>query len=245
MIRVTIIDDDAYIRDTVTAMLKDFHGVQISGAYEHPLEAIGMLKQSPPDLLLLDIRMPGMNGFELLDQLDTTAFEVIFITSYDQYAIQAIKYSALDYLLKPIQPDDLRLAIERFKKSNEKVLSKARIAALKHNFLQTDQKEFYLVIPTRQGDHHFRPDEIVRCEADSNYTLIFLKGNRKFMASKTLSDIESMLEEGTFLRVHKSHLVNKQYVDHSNHDDTLLLEGGGLVPVSRRRLPEVKAWLQA
>ncbi|MBL7941513.1 MAG: response regulator transcription factor [Flavobacteriales bacterium] len=245
MIRVTIIDDDAYIRDTLSSMLREFHGVEVSGAYEHPLEAISMLRQSPPDLLLLDIRMPGMNGFELLDQLDTSAFEVIFITSFDQYAIQAIKYSALDYLLKPIQPDDLRMAIERFRKSGEKVLSRARIAALKHNILQTDQKEFYLVIPTRQGDHHFRPDEIVRCEADSNYTLIYLKGNRKFMASKTLSDIESMLEESTFLRVHKSHLVNKQYVERINHEDMLVLEGGGLVPVSRRRLPEVKGWFQS
>lgn len=244
-IKAVIIDDDPYIRNTLRGMLDlPETGVELLDDFEHPLEAIEFLKRAKPDLLFLDIQMPLMNGFELLDNLQTDELEVIFITSYNQYAVQAIRYSALDYLLKPINPTDLYAALDRYRIKTEKILTRERLNNLRHNLGQESEKKFQLVIPTKQGEFHFRIDEIVRCEADSNYTEIHLKSGKKFLASKTLGDVESMLEGEQFVRVHKSHLVNLDFVSKLTLNDDLEMLDGATVGVSRRRLPEVKLKLR-
>ncbi len=139
----------------------------------------------------------------------------------------------------------MKSAIERFKQKSEKILTQARLANLKHNFSQQDENNFQLVIPTKQGEHHFKAGEIIRCEADSNYTMIFLSSGKKFLASKTLRDIEEMLGEGKFLRVHKSHLVNKQHIENISPKDEVVLSDGAHVAISRRRLTEVKDALRS
>jgi len=241
-IRSVIVDDDPYIREGLRDMIKEMnHQIEIIADFEHPLEAIEFIRQSKPELIFLDVQMPMMNGFELLDHLETENFEVIFITSFNQYAIQAIRYSALDYLLKPIQEADLGDAVDRFIKKSGKVLTQLKLKNLKHNLDQVDESLFQLVIPTKQGEFTFLANEILRCEADSNYTQIFLTEGRKFMASKTLGDIEEMLLGERFVRIHKSHLINMKFAIDLTQNDEVVLEDGSKISISRRRLSEVKS----
>jgi two-component system LytT family response regulator len=244
MIRAIIIDDDAFIRKELAEMLAVFkEKVELIGSFENPIESIDPIKRLKPDLIFLDIQMPLMNGFELLDVLDTSSFEVTFITSYDKYAIQAIRYSALDYLLKPISFEDLKRSIALFDERNEKVLTKARLSILKHNLNTSNTSSFELIIPTKQGEYQFPVNDIIRCEADSNYTMIYLRGGKKFLASKTLSNIENLIESEQFLRVHKSHLVNKECIRNINASNEIEMNDNSMISISRRRLTEVKSLL--
>ncbi|MFM9986961.1 MAG: LytR/AlgR family response regulator transcription factor [Flavobacteriales bacterium] len=244
-IRTFIIDDDPFIREELHQELKSQFSdtLEVNGVFDNAVEALGALKNHPPQLVFLDIQMPLMNGFELLDKLGDVPFEVIFITSYNQYAIQAIRYSALDYLLKPIDKNELRKSIERFQSITDKALMQSRLQNLRHNLEAKNEKDFQLIIPTKQGEHQFAASDIIRCEADSNYTVLYLKNKKKFVISRTLSDVCAMLNPETFIRVHKTHLVHLPYIDFLNAEGELVFRDGTHIPVSRRRLAEVKAIL--
>jgi two-component system LytT family response regulator len=244
-IRTCLIDDDPFILSELCSFLETQYAqtIEIVGVFKDALEAKEKLKSISPELVFLDIHMPNLNGFEILDQLEDVTFEVIFITSYSEYAIQAIRYSALDYLLKPINTNELNKSIERFLSIPQNALMQARLENLRYNLKVKDEKALQLVIPTKQGEHHFLVNDIIRCEADSNYTMIYLKSNKKFLASRTLSDIEEMLSESLFQRVHKTHLVQMSYVDRLSSDNLLIMTDKTQIPVSRRRLAEVKAIL--
>jgi two-component system, LytTR family, response regulator len=241
-IKAFVIDDDVFICKELSASLAKLFGNEIIvlNEFHSAEEALPYFQNEYPDLLFLDIQMPGMNGFQLLDQLDTRRLNVIFITAFDRYAIQAIRYSALDYLLKPIVPDELKMALERYKLRTGFTLSKTKLETLKHNIAQKDEKNLQLIIPTKQGEYQFLANDIIRCDADSNYTQIFLKNKKKFLASKTLSDIEEMLSDAYFIRVHKSHLVNLDHISSLTSNDELILSDGSTVGISRRRLQEVR-----
>jgi two-component system, LytTR family, response regulator len=241
-IRTFIIDDDPFIRHELKNELQSRHGqdIDIIGVYDNPEEALFALKKEQPELIFLDIQMPQMTGFDLLDSLGEISFEVIFITSFNQYAIEAIKHSALDYLLKPIDVQELSKAIDRFKQKSERTVSNMRLANLKHNMNALDENKLQLVIPTKQGEHQFLAQDIIRCEADSNYTVIYLTSRKKFVASKTLGDIEEMLSREKFIRIHKSHLVNTAHIKQLSSQDELLMSDDTRIPISRRRLQEVK-----
>lgn len=244
-IETCIIDDDPFIRQELQDELNQHYKdeIKIIGVYGQAEDALEALSAHPPQLVFLDIQMPGMNGFELLDRLGDVSFEVIFITSFNQYAIQAIRYSALDYLLKPIDRTELGKAIERFKSIADKALLQSRLQNLRHNLKASHEKDFQLIIPTKQGEYQFAAGDIIRCEADSNYTVLYLTKSKKFVASKTLGDIEAMLNPESFLRVHKTHLVHLAHVDRLNTEGELILKDGSHIPVSRRRLTEVKVML--
>ncbi|MFN0032885.1 MAG: LytR/AlgR family response regulator transcription factor [Flavobacteriales bacterium] len=242
-IKSVIVDDDAFARGELKELLANQFSaeVELMSEFENPQHAIHYIQSHQPQLIFLDIQMPHMTGFEMLEQLDTTNFEVIFCTSFDKYAIQAIKHSALDYLLKPIDETELRKAIERFKEKTEKTLTNMRLANLKHNMNAQDENHFQLIIPTKQGEHQFPAQDIVRCEADSNYTAIHLVSKKKFLASKTLGDIEEMLSREKFLRIHKSHLVNTAHITQLTSQDEVVMSDSMRIPISRRRLAEVKS----
>jgi two-component system LytT family response regulator len=244
-IRAVFVDDDPYVSDELRQMLLNEKGIELLADFRHPLEAISFIRNAKPDLLFLDIQMPVMNGFEMLDQLSHDwDFEVVFITSFNQYAIKAIKYSALDYLLKPIGEKELKAAISRFREKAERIKTKVRLSNLKHNLSADSEQEFKLVLLTKQGDHHFRASEIIRCEADSNYTQIHLSTGKKFLASKTLSGVEEMLTGESFIRIHKSHLINLSHVNRITTEDVVFMSDSAQLPVSRRRLSEVREALR-
>jgi len=244
-IRSVIVDDDDFVRTELEKVLsKEFNAdIEVIASFASPSVAIDYIKKNQPELLFLDIQMPEMSGFELVDVLPGKNFEVIFITSYNEYAIKAIKYSALDYLLKPIKTQELKEAIVRYKDKTDTIKLQTRLSTLKENLLAKDESELQLVVSSKQGEHRFAIADIVRCEADSNYTHIYLTNQKKYLASKTLSDVEHMLSEAKFIRVHKSHLVNMSHVANLTHQIELTMKDNSRVPVSRRRVAEVRKML--
>jgi two-component system LytT family response regulator len=246
MINAIIIDDDLYAIYRLEELISSLYPskIKILSTFQDPLLALTYLQKNEVDLLLLDIKMPSLSGFELLD-LQKKHPAVIFITSSDSYAIKAIRYSAFDYLLKPINENDFKEAINRFLLEKNDKDQRSQFNTLQFNLSQNDDVKYKFFLPTRNGDAVFYTEEIIRCVADSNYTELHLINGKRFMASKTLSEIEALLPEKSFVRVHKSHLINFNQIKGlnilSNH---ALLSTGEEIPVSRRRLQELKEKLQ-
>ncbi len=240
-IRALIIDDEQRATNILRLLIEqnfpDIHHVFTANT---AAAGVALIKEIQPDLLFLDIRMPKMNGFELLDKVKDHSFEVIFTTAHDQYAIQAIRVSAIDYLLKPIQIEDLTAAIQRFLDQLQPDTNwQNRYKNLVHNLEQKENTRLHrLAIPGQEGTIFLEIADILRCEASNNYTFIFLKDGNKYLASKTLKEYEEALKEYNFLRVHKSHLVNTNQVKKVDGEQ-LVLSDGSRVEMSRRRKPFV------
>jgi two-component system LytT family response regulator len=240
MIKALIIDDESKARNLLkVTMEKNFPGqflLETAQGSEDGLEKINHFK---PDLLFLDIEMPNMSGFDLLAATPELDCKVIFTTAYNQYAIRAIRYNALDYLLKPINPAELTEAITRFQQQKNK---KEVYSRQLENFFSNKEKN--LAITTYDGVVFLEVDKIIRCEADLNYTKFVLTENKTFVSSKTLKDYEDLLtHNNNFLRVHRSHLVNLDYVLKFKNEGGLILKDNSTIPVSRRRKEEVMSRL--
>ena len=168
-----------------------------------------VIRDTKPELVFLDIEMPVQNGFTLLEEMENFEFDVIFTTAFDQYAIKAFEYSAVDYLLKPIKMSKLQKAINKVKDKKEKKQRLEHIQVLRDNF----QKDFHkIVLPTQEGFLFLEVKNIVRCAADGNYTCFYLVDGDKVLVSKTLKHIEELLDTKDFLRIHQSHLINLQHI---------------------------------
>ncbi len=199
-------------------------------------EAIPLVQSFGPDILFLDIQMPHQSGFDLLITVDNWNFEVIFTTAYNEFAIQAIRFSALDYLLKPIDETELKKAVERFKA--KRIYAPAG-QLLFRNFMQNislqNKNKFRLALADASEVKYVQLDEIIRLQAESNYTHIFLAGNKVFVSAKTLKDYDELLKGHHFLRVHKSHLVNPAHIDSYDRSGMLQMSDGAKVEVARRK----------
>lgn len=236
-IRAIIIDDEAGNRENLQRMLERHCGnVQVQAVAASAIEGIDAISTHSPDLVFLDIEMPHANGFELLENLPRIDFEVIFVTAFDHYAIRAIKFCALDYLLKPIDLLELKVAVE---KVSEKLL-KARENESMEIFIQNrrnPQQVKKIALPTADKVDFVAVNEIVRCQGESNYTHIFLANGKKILVSRTLKEYEELLSEYNFLRVHQSHLVNvtevKTYVKRDG--GYIVMSDGAEVSVSKQK----------
>jgi two-component system LytT family response regulator len=248
MTKALIIDDEPSAVKTLSLMLQHYvPQITELKTTNDPHEGLFLIKNFQPHLLFIDIQMPLMSGFELLKQVPQINFNIIFTTAHDEYAIEAIRFSALDYLLKPIDADELQNAFNRFmQKSNA---STGTPQPLYNNFIHNinakDKKDFKLALPTVQGTFFYRPDEIIRLEGESNYTKFFFTNKTTLLTSRTMKDYEEILEGHGFIRVHKSHLVNKAYVTNYNPEGLLTLADNAKVEVSRRRKEEVMSKLKA
>ncbi len=247
MYKALIIDDEKSARNVLKKMialyLPEITTLEVaSGA----LEGLQTIQKSPPDLLFLDVEMPIMNGFDLLKQLNEIPFSIIFTTAFHQYAIQAIKTSALDYLLKPIDAEDLKNAFSRFKDKTQQDIASLgkRYENLMTNLESNASQKPRLAINTQEGMHFIPIENIVRCQAQSNYTLFILESGKRFMASKSLKEFESILVDFGFIRIHKSHAVPKHRVT-SLKSQSVLLDNGEEVEVSRRRKAAIQKILNA
>ena len=216
--------------------------VKVIGEAEGVKTALEQTNKLDFDVVFLDIQMMDGNGFDYLRQVENIDFDVVFITAFDQFAIQAIKYSALDYLLKPLDADELKEAVKKVKKKEPK--SKKNYDVLLDNL--KDQEKQKLVLPTNEGIHIIQIDNIIRCEADDYYTRIFLADKRMIMVSKTLKNTEELLSGKSFVRSHKSHLVNLQFVKKYVKSDGgyLELKDGTTIPVSRRKKEHILNYIQ-
>jgi two-component system LytT family response regulator len=208
MIKAILIDDEKHCRETLSIQLEKYcPDVQLLAQCSSAAEGLQAIAQHSPDVVFLDVEMPQMNGFEMLGQLSPIPFEVIFTTGYDAYAIKAIRFSALDYLLKPIDKEELKKAVAKVSHKNSHKLTDQLDVLLEklHNKQSALQK---IALPTGDGFELVPLENILHCESDSNYTHIVLKNGRKILVSRTLKEIEELLEGYSFVRVHHSHLVN-------------------------------------
>ena len=238
MIRSILVDDEVNSLDALAILLNDFcPEVEVVARCASPQTAVELIRRLSPDLLFLDIEMPGFNGFELLERLGSIFFQVIFTTGYDQYGIKAIKFSALDYLLKPIDPHELTAAVRKVQVQKQLPIP-AQYEFLLSQIHDRDLKLHKLAIPTNEGFVLISIDQIIACEANDNYTHFRLKGGKTIAACRTLKEIEEQLSEFPFLiRVHHSYLVNLnevlRYV--RGEGGYLVMNDGTTINVSRSR----------
>lgn len=246
MIRALVIDDEAAALSTMQLLLERYvPEIGSIQCFTDPLAGLQQIQASRPDILFLDIQMPVMDGFELLRKLGTVPCPVIFTTAHDQYAIQAIRFSALDYLLKPIDADELKAA---FRKFLEQQLKEKEQEALYVNLLQNisarENIDFTLAVPTQEATYFLKPASIIRLEGENNYSRFFFSDRKPLLVSKTLKEYEELLSEHGFIRVHKSHLVNRKHIVNLTADGLLRLSDGSSTEISRRRKEEVVAVLK-
>ena len=247
MIKALIIDDEPSAVKTLTLLLSHYAAeITELKSTNDPNDGLRLIKSYQPDLLFLDIQMPLMTGFGLLKQLPEINFNIIFTTAHDQYAIEAIRFSALDYLMKPIDGDELQQAIKRYtNKIALAVNNKPLYNNFLHNIHAADRKGFKLALPTTQGTFFYSSEEIVRLEGESNYTKFFFTNNKTLLTSKTLKEYEEILYNHGFIRIHKSHIVNKIHVVNYSGDGILTLVDNSKVEISRRRREEVMQKLKS
>ncbi len=234
-IKAVIIDDESKSRNTLREMLGRYCvNVNVIAEADGVETALQMMKNLNPDIVFLDIRMNDGTGFDFLKKLPEKDFNLVFTTAYDQYAIQAIRYSALDYLLKPIDAEELKMAVEKARLNTTS--SSEQLDILLENTFNADNLR-KIVFSTSEGMHVIEVDNIIRCEADDYYTRIHIKGRPQIMVSKTLKEVEDMLKGNSFVRNHKSHLVNMSYIDTyvKSGGGYLVMSTGEKIPVSRRK----------
>ncbi len=231
--KALIIDDEKRTRELIAKMIESFDmNIETHPIGENVASGIAAIESLQPDLVFLDIQMPDGTGFDLLKMVPKKNFEVIFITAHEEFAIKAIKFSALDYILKPVDADELRSALERAVESKLHKKEDSQYDALQTN-IQPSQKR-RLVLKTQESVHVVDLDKIIRCEADRNYTSFFLTEGKKILVSKTLKDYETLLSSHNFLRVQQSHLINLDYVDRydKGNGGSVVMKDGSEVPLS-------------
>lgn len=236
MIKALVIDDENRTRDLIVKMINSFGlGIEAISEGESVVSGLKAIEEHNPDIVFLDIQMPDGTGFDLLRSLPNKSFEVIFITAHEEFAIKAIKFSALDYILKPIDADELKAAVERAIKSVGSKKEEIQFDALQLN-IQPNQKR-RLVLKTHESVHVVELDSIIRCESERNYTSFFLISGKKIVVSKTLKDYEILLAGHNFLRVQQSHLINLDFVSRYDkiNGGTIVMKDDSEVPLSQAK----------
>ncbi len=238
MLRAILIDDEP---NSLSALQQKLIGncpqVDIIGVFTKPGECIDAIDKLKPDIVFLDIEMPGINGFKLLQEVSYKNFEPVFVTAYDHYAIKAIRFSALDYLVKPVDIDELKWSVERAELKKNNSSTNARLDLLLDH-ISNPKKDFKrIVIPSQDSLRFIRIDEIVYLEANMNYTHIFMSGNEKYVVSRTIKEYEDLLPESTFIRIHNSYIINKDYLEKYERGDggQVIMSNGVRLDVSKRK----------
>lgn len=241
MIRCILVDDETNALEMMEWLLKTYcPEVQILAMCHSAEEGIEAIREHHPDVVFLDIEMPRMNGFDMLEQFDRLTFDVVFCTAYDQFAIRAFKYSALNYLLKPVDPDDLKATIDRIGERKAIPTREQFQLLLQHIHQPSRQTPQRIALTTGDGMIFVPTADIIYCEAESNYTKVVLSNGKKIVVSKVLKDIDEALSGPDFCRVHSSFLINvnriKKYV--RGDGGYLIMDDDTNVSISRNRRQE-------
>ena len=247
MIKAVIVDDKTAAIELLRWLIKE-HCPEITSVVSalSVEEALPLIRDVEPDILFLDIQMPQQSGFDLLAQLKQWTFEVIFTTAYNEFAIQAIRFSALDYLLKPVDGDALRQAVERYK---IKRIYSGQYEGLYSNFMYNIQTAeagapLKLALPGISEIQYVDLKDIIRLQAERNYTRFFFAKGKQFLSAKTLLEYEKILEGSGFKRVHKSHLVNSTHIKSYDRAGIIRMSDDSEVEVSRRKKDAMVNWLR-
>jgi len=236
MLKAIIVDDEPYCCESLITLLEDNKEVQIMAVCHSGIDALSAIKKFSPDLVFLDVEMPWMNGFEMLEQLPQVNFEIVFTTSYDQYALRAIRFSAIDYLLKPVDNDELQRAIQKVVQRSQKPIAQ-QLEILMQKIHHPSTPIYKIALPTLEGLQMVPVESIISCESDSNYTTLRLKSNKKLIVSRTLKEIEELLEEHSFIRVHRCYLANLNEIDKyvRGEGGYLVMSDGASIDVARNK----------
>jgi len=238
--KTIIIDDEPKARDNLKLLLSEYcPNVNILASEGNVKDAIASIKKHQPELIFLDVQMQGETGFDLLEKLETITFEVVFTTAHHEYALKAFKFSAIDYLLKPIDIEDLKRAVQRAIERNGKQME--RRMEIASDTLDQNKSSFNkIALPTSEGFVFIVKDDIVRCESTDNYTNFYLTDGTKVLVSKTLKHFDEILSPHGFFRVHQSHLINLSHLQkyHKGEGGYAIMSDSSSVMVSRRKKTE-------
>ncbi len=237
-LRTIIIDDEQDAVEFINSIIGEYcTSLEVVGRAYNVTDGTSIIKEKNPDLVFLDVEMPNGTGFDLLTQFPVKEFDVVFITAFNHYAIKAIKFSAVDYILKPININEFIEAVTRVirKRSDKSFTGSENLKILLENLRSPLPSR--LAIPTSDGMEYLNPKEIVRIEADRSYSWFFLNGNRKILVSKHLKEFQELLGDRSFFRSHNSHLVNLKFVKKFIRRDGGYIEmlDGSVVPISRNK----------
>lgn len=238
MIRTVIIDDEARSRETIREMIRLYcANTQVVAEAEDVRSGISAIRTHKPDLVILDIKMPDGSGFDLLRQIMPVDFRVIFVTAFEEYAIKAFKFNAVDYITKPVDPIELQVAIDRV----SKIIETGNINNQLQKMLDgigkpASQDNKKIILKTADIIHVLEFDDILRCESDRNYTVFILENGERIMVSKSIKEFEEFLEENNFCRIHQSHIINLTHLRKFKKDELIcILKDNSEIPVAYRK----------
>lgn len=238
MIKAIIIDDEMHCIRRLEYILADaVNSIELCGAFQSVETGLTAIKQLKPQLVFLDVEIDNQTGFDLLKQLPAINFDVIFTTGYDKYAVEAFKFSAIDYLLKPVDEEDLYKAVSKLQEKISVKETAKKFESLFYNLHATNNASKKICVPVVNGIEFIAVSDIIRCESLINYTTIFLKDRQKLTVSKTLKEFEELLMDYNFFRIHKSHLINLGYIKsyHKGTGGSVIMTDGSEVEVSVRK----------
>jgi two-component system LytT family response regulator len=248
--KVGIIDDEIHCIESLVMSLQMLNAeIDVVFKASRVDDALELINRVHIDLLFLDVEMPRLNGFELLDQLGDFNFEIVFTTAYSQYALKAFKYKAFDYLMKPVALDDLKVSIEKYllrrknlSKSNEPNMSQFIELLKKDNIISAK-----IAVPVSEGLEFIKVNDIVYAQSQNNYSLLILNNGEHLLFSKTLKDVESTLKKYYFIRIHQSYLINPNYMKKYFRNDggSILMENGKTLPISQSKKESIASVFNA
>ncbi|MHC1704257.1 MAG: LytR/AlgR family response regulator transcription factor [Tenuifilaceae bacterium] len=238
MVKLAIVEDEEEILEATLKIINDYCPfVAVCGTASDIGSARELLQNSNPDIALLDINLPEGNSFDVLKSIVNINFKIIFLTAHEGYALQAIKFSAIDYLMKPINPTELISALHQAAKTIEEQNNKQMFNVLLQNLGESSRENKVIVLKTSESIHIVEVRDIIRCESDSSYTTFYLNNGQRILISKSLKEYDEMLSSFNFFRVHQSHLVNMRFVKKFDKTDGgfIVMSDGSNVPVSTRK----------
>lgn len=247
MIKALIIDDEPNAREILGKLLGAYcPEVEIVGMAGTVSDGFMMIQQLKPELLFLDIEMQGETGFDLVQRFQNPLFKVVFVTAYDQYALKAIKFSALDYLMKPVNDVELVNAVQKAKQYIQSTTHLDNLQNLISTLKNPFDKKNKIAISTQIGIEMVEIDTIIRCEASGSYTTLYLKDQRPIVSSRDLKSFQELLEDYNFFRVHDSHLIAYYHINKVLNEDggVVITSSNERIPISRRRKSDFQDWLK-
>ncbi len=241
--RIAIIDDESDARQAIRSfVLKYIDSAELVEEAESVKSGISVIHNMRPDVIFLDIQLKDGTGFDMLNAIEERNFQVIFITGHDEHAIKAFKYSALDYLLKPIDTDDFKNVVKKLSEKSSLADFNRRLSHLES--ISTENVFHKMAFPSKEGIVYVELDDIVHLNSDGSYTTVYTSKDQQILVTRLIKEFEEMLPQTQFFRTHKSHIVNLQYIEQFlRADESLVLRNGHRVPVARRRKEELMAML--
>lgn len=234
--KTIIVEDRENVRELMIALVNSDNDLILVGVASSVKEAVDLIQKTNPEIALMDIELPDGKSFDILSQVNHHGFKIIFITSHEDYAIEAFRYSAIDYLLKPFDPDDFFTAIKKAKTTISLEDQKLQLQTLLYNIQNTSNQSKKIVLNTANSIHVVQSENILRCESDDSYTTFFLVNGKKILVSKKLKEYDEMLTPFGFILIHRSHLINLSQLDYFDKKVNLAyLLNGSHIPVSSRK----------